>query len=162
MAGFLPFDEPNLMCLYRKVRLCFIFFSFSYRHKQGIFLGYVWFEFQISKADFAFPSWFSSGAKNLVRRILDPDPTTVSLYPVLLFSLYFLCDLLLQWFHFQFVSYQKRSDLTSTFSQLSFSFITLANINSRNSRRSMVQERLHTCSFWSGGGYNSWWCRCCF
>ncbi|XP_050941786.1 CBL-interacting serine/threonine-protein kinase 9 isoform X2 [Cucumis melo] len=48
MAGFLPFDEPNLMCLYRK----------------------------ISKADFAFPSWFSNGAKKLVRRILDPDPTT--------------------------------------------------------------------------------------
>uniref|UniRef100_A0A9I9CN44 non-specific serine/threonine protein kinase n=1 Tax=Cucumis melo TaxID=3656 RepID=A0A9I9CN44_CUCME len=30
----------------------------------------------ISKADFAFPSWFSNGAKKLVRRILDPDPTT--------------------------------------------------------------------------------------
>ncbi|KAG7020708.1 CBL-interacting serine/threonine-protein kinase 9 [Cucurbita argyrosperma subsp. argyrosperma] len=48
MAGFLPFDEPNLMCLYTK----------------------------ISKADFCFPSWFSNGAKKLVRRILDPHPLT--------------------------------------------------------------------------------------
>ncbi|KAJ7951368.1 Non-specific serine/threonine protein kinase [Quillaja saponaria] len=46
MAGYLPFDEPNLMALYRK--LC--------------------------KADFACPSWFSSGAKELLKRILDPDP----------------------------------------------------------------------------------------
>lgn len=91
MAGFLPFDEPNLMCLYRKVRLCFIlFYFFSYIHKQGTFLEYVWYEFQISKADFAFPSWFSNGAKKLVRRILDPDPTTVSLYPILLFFLFFV------------------------------------------------------------------------
>ncbi|KAG0457081.1 hypothetical protein HPP92_022238 [Vanilla planifolia] len=45
MAGYLPFDEQSLMDLYKK----------------------------ISKADFSCPSWFSSGAKKLIRRILDPN-----------------------------------------------------------------------------------------
>ncbi|XP_056160418.1 CBL-interacting serine/threonine-protein kinase 9 isoform X3 [Syzygium oleosum] len=48
MAGYLPFDEANLIALYRK----------------------------ICNADFACPSWFSSGAKNLIKRILDPSPLT--------------------------------------------------------------------------------------
>ncbi|WOL05731.1 CBL-interacting protein kinase 9 [Canna indica] len=48
MAGYLPFDESNLMVLYKK----------------------------ICKADFSFPAWFSSGAKKLIRRILDPNPIT--------------------------------------------------------------------------------------
>ncbi|CAK7348645.1 unnamed protein product [Dovyalis caffra] len=48
MAGYLPFDEPSLMALYRK----------------------------ICSADFTFPSWFSSGAKKLIKRILDPKPLT--------------------------------------------------------------------------------------
>ncbi|CAL9092564.1 CBL-interacting protein kinase [Musa troglodytarum] len=48
MAGYLPFDEPNLITLYKK----------------------------ISKAEFLFPAWFSSGAKKLITRILDPNPHT--------------------------------------------------------------------------------------
>ncbi|XP_075519064.1 CBL-interacting serine/threonine-protein kinase 9-like isoform X6 [Primulina tabacum] len=48
MAGYLPFEEPNLMVLYRK----------------------------IYKADFSFPPWFSSNAKRLIKRILDPNPLT--------------------------------------------------------------------------------------
>ncbi|KAF3439802.1 hypothetical protein FNV43_RR18080 [Rhamnella rubrinervis] len=48
MAGYLPFDEPNLMALYKK----------------------------ICKADFSCPPWFSSGAKKLIKRILDPNPLT--------------------------------------------------------------------------------------
>ncbi|CAL9044315.1 CBL-interacting protein kinase 9-like isoform X1 [Musa acuminata AAA Group] len=48
MAGYLPFDEPNLVTLYKK----------------------------ISKAEFLFPAWFSSGAKKLITRILDPNPHT--------------------------------------------------------------------------------------
>ncbi|KAL6992210.1 CBL-interacting serine/threonine-protein kinase 23 [Sarracenia purpurea var. burkii] len=48
MAGYLPFEEPNLMALYKK----------------------------IFKADFSCPSWFSSSAKKLIQRILDPNPTT--------------------------------------------------------------------------------------
>ncbi|PKA60441.1 CBL-interacting protein kinase 9 [Apostasia shenzhenica] len=48
MAGYLPFDEPNLMALYKK----------------------------ILKADFSCPSWFSSSAKKLIKRILDPNPHT--------------------------------------------------------------------------------------
>ncbi|CAK7345320.1 unnamed protein product [Dovyalis caffra] len=48
MAGYLPFEEANLMALYKK----------------------------IFKADFACPPWFSSSAKKLIKRILDPNPST--------------------------------------------------------------------------------------
>ncbi|KAL0732208.1 hypothetical protein Bca4012_008417 [Brassica carinata] len=48
MAGYLPFDEPNLMTLYK--RIC--------------------------KAEFSCPSWFSPGAKEVIKRILDPSPIT--------------------------------------------------------------------------------------
>lgn len=34
--------------------------------------------FQIQKADFSFPAWFSSSSKRLIKRILDPNPLTVS------------------------------------------------------------------------------------
>ncbi|PON72700.1 Calcium/calmodulin-dependent/calcium-dependent protein kinase [Parasponia andersonii] len=46
MAGYLPFEESNLMALYKK----------------------------IFKAEFTCPPWFSSSAKKLIKRILDPDP----------------------------------------------------------------------------------------
>ncbi|GAV75016.1 Pkinase domain-containing protein/NAF domain-containing protein [Cephalotus follicularis] len=48
MAGFLPFEESNLMTLYKK----------------------------INKADFTCPPWFSTSAKKLIKRILDPNPVT--------------------------------------------------------------------------------------
>ncbi|XP_047946408.1 CBL-interacting serine/threonine-protein kinase 23-like [Salvia hispanica] len=48
MDGYLPFDDSNLMSLYKK----------------------------IVKADFTCPSWFSSSAKKLIKRILDPKPST--------------------------------------------------------------------------------------
>ncbi|KAJ8442910.1 hypothetical protein Cgig2_022276 [Carnegiea gigantea] len=48
MAGYLPFDDSNLMTLYKKIQ----------------------------KADVSVPSWFSSGAKKLIKRILDPNPVT--------------------------------------------------------------------------------------
>ncbi|CAN8310928.1 unnamed protein product [Cochlearia groenlandica] len=48
MAGYLPFDEPNLMTLYN--RIC--------------------------KAEFNCPQWFSTGAKRVIKRILDPSPVT--------------------------------------------------------------------------------------
>ncbi|XP_016573148.1 CBL-interacting serine/threonine-protein kinase 9 isoform X2 [Capsicum annuum] len=48
MAGYLPFDEPNLNSLYRK----------------------------ILKASFSLPPWLSSSSKNLIKRILDPNPVT--------------------------------------------------------------------------------------
>ncbi|XP_021759817.1 CBL-interacting serine/threonine-protein kinase 8-like isoform X2 [Chenopodium quinoa] len=46
MAGYLPFDELELTTLYSK----------------------------IANAEFSFPSWFSMGAKSLIKRILDPNP----------------------------------------------------------------------------------------
>ncbi|XWS16010.1 hypothetical protein CRYUN_Cryun34aG0050000 [Craigia yunnanensis] len=48
MAGYLPFEDSNLMALYKK----------------------------IFKADFSCPPWFSSSAKKLIKRILDPNPLT--------------------------------------------------------------------------------------
>ncbi|XP_020087878.1 CBL-interacting protein kinase 24 isoform X5 [Ananas comosus] len=51
MAGFLPFNDVDLPALYRK----------------------------INAAEFSFPSWFSSGAKSLILRILDPTPSTLLL-----------------------------------------------------------------------------------
>ncbi|KAH9288728.1 hypothetical protein KI387_032845, partial [Taxus chinensis] len=48
MAGYLPFDESNIMTLYKK----------------------------ICKADFTCPPWFSSSVKKLISRILDPNPKT--------------------------------------------------------------------------------------
>ncbi|XP_071920541.1 CBL-interacting serine/threonine-protein kinase 23-like isoform X5 [Coffea arabica] len=50
MAGYLPFEESNLLSLYKK----------------------------IFKAEFTCPPWFSSSAKRLVKRILDPNPQTES------------------------------------------------------------------------------------
>lgn len=48
MAGYLPFEDANLMSLYKK----------------------------IFKASFTCPPWFSSSAKKLIQRILDPNPST--------------------------------------------------------------------------------------
>ncbi|XP_019457009.1 PREDICTED: CBL-interacting serine/threonine-protein kinase 9-like [Lupinus angustifolius] len=48
MAGYLPFDEPNHVALFRR----------------------------ISRADFSFPSWFAPKLKKLLKRILDPNPLT--------------------------------------------------------------------------------------
>ncbi|KAK8495015.1 hypothetical protein V6N13_082103 [Hibiscus sabdariffa] len=48
MSGYLPFEDANLIALYKK----------------------------ISKADFSCPPWFSSNAKKLIKRILDPNPLT--------------------------------------------------------------------------------------
>eukprot|EP00262_Sarcandra_glabra_P005632 TRINITY_DN17372_c0_g1_i1.p1 TRINITY_DN17372_c0_g1~~TRINITY_DN17372_c0_g1_i1.p1 ORF type:complete len:444 (+),score=80.00 TRINITY_DN17372_c0_g1_i1:560-1891(+) len=56
MAGYLPFEESNLMALYKK----------------------------IFKADFTCPSWFSSSAKKLIKRILDPNPLTRITIPALI------------------------------------------------------------------------------
>ncbi|KAG5517266.1 hypothetical protein RHGRI_037878 [Rhododendron griersonianum] len=49
LAGYLPFDDSNLMNLYKK----------------------------ISAAEFTCPSWLSLGAMKLITRILDPNPVTV-------------------------------------------------------------------------------------
>ncbi|CAL4914138.1 unnamed protein product [Urochloa decumbens] len=48
LAGYLPFEDENIIALYKK----------------------------ISEAQFTCPSWFSAGAKSLITRILDPNPTT--------------------------------------------------------------------------------------
>ncbi|XP_047964751.1 CBL-interacting serine/threonine-protein kinase 9 [Salvia hispanica] len=64
MAGYLPFDEPNLMALYRKIQ----------------------------RAIFFLPSWFSSGAKDVIKRILDPNPVTRMTIPEILEHEWFRVD----------------------------------------------------------------------
>ncbi|RWW57190.1 hypothetical protein BHE74_00036039, partial [Ensete ventricosum] len=58
LAGYLPFDDDNLMALYKKVNI-------------ELFL-----HLQISAAEFTYPSWLSFGAMRLIARILDPNPET--------------------------------------------------------------------------------------
>lgn len=48
LAGFLPFDEPTMSGLFRKIQ----------------------------KGDFVFPPWFSAGAKKLIGNVLVTDPKT--------------------------------------------------------------------------------------
>ncbi|KAG9138683.1 hypothetical protein Leryth_018571 [Lithospermum erythrorhizon] len=48
LAGFLPFQEDNLVSMYRK----------------------------IYKGEFKFPPWFSSDAKRLIAKMLDPNPNS--------------------------------------------------------------------------------------
>ncbi|XP_059636247.1 CBL-interacting serine/threonine-protein kinase 21 isoform X2 [Cornus florida] len=48
LAGYLAFDDPNLMNLYRK----------------------------IFNAEYRFPAWFTESQKRLISRILDPNPKT--------------------------------------------------------------------------------------
>jgi len=48
LAGYLPFDEPTMSALFRKIQA----------------------------ADFEYPSWFSKEIKALLDKILVPDPTT--------------------------------------------------------------------------------------
>ncbi|KAF7013953.1 unnamed protein product [Triticum aestivum] len=56
LAGYLPFEDDNVSALYKK----------------------------ISGAQFTCPSWFSDGAKRLIPRILDPNPSTRITIPQLL------------------------------------------------------------------------------
>lgn len=83
LAGYLPFEDDNIIALYKKVALIK---NRENRKKINIIL---WLfidhllilplQSQISEAQFNCPSWFSAGAKNLVTRILDPNPKTVSI-----------------------------------------------------------------------------------
>lgn len=61
MAGYLPFDEPNIIALYKK----------------------------IYRADFTCPKWFSPGARKLILRILEPNPNYRITIPQILESSWF-------------------------------------------------------------------------
>ncbi|CAL9105966.1 CBL-interacting protein kinase 32-like isoform X2 [Musa acuminata AAA Group] len=61
LAGYLPFDDDNLMTLYKK----------------------------ISAAEFTYPSWLSFDAMRLIARILDPNPETRLTVPEILEDAWF-------------------------------------------------------------------------
>ncbi|KAG9148637.1 hypothetical protein Leryth_019147 [Lithospermum erythrorhizon] len=64
LAGFLPFDDSNVLNLYKKIRC----------------------------ADYTCPSWFSFRAVQLIMRILDPNPTTRITVPEILEDEWFKID----------------------------------------------------------------------
>ena len=77
LAGYLPFDDANLMTLYKKVSLL----SILYHNPPIVFhLLYItrFLYVQISAAEFSCPPWLSFSAMKLITRILDPNPMTVS------------------------------------------------------------------------------------
>ncbi|XP_020571088.1 CBL-interacting protein kinase 32-like [Phalaenopsis equestris] len=61
LAGYLPFEDDNVINLYKK----------------------------ISDAEFSCPAWLSSDAKRLIKRILDPNPITRITIPELLEDAWF-------------------------------------------------------------------------
>uniref|UniRef100_A0A1J3EVJ2 non-specific serine/threonine protein kinase n=1 Tax=Noccaea caerulescens TaxID=107243 RepID=A0A1J3EVJ2_NOCCA len=61
LAGYLPFEDSNLMTLYKK----------------------------ITNAEYHCPPWLSPGAKNLIVRILDPNPVTRITIPEILQDAWF-------------------------------------------------------------------------
>ncbi|THF99776.1 hypothetical protein TEA_005413 [Camellia sinensis var. sinensis] len=64
LAGFLPFEESNLMELYKKDEMDILLRGDQRWH-------------EIFKAEFLCPPWFSSGSRKLIKRILDPNTETV-------------------------------------------------------------------------------------
>ncbi|CAH2072225.1 unnamed protein product [Thlaspi arvense] len=64
LAGYLPFENSNPMTMYKK----------------------------ISASEFKCPPWLSSGAKNLIVRMLDPNPTTRITIPEILEDAWFKKD----------------------------------------------------------------------
>ncbi|XP_060197235.1 CBL-interacting serine/threonine-protein kinase 3-like isoform X2 [Lycium barbarum] len=78
LAGYLPFDDSNLMNLYNKVS---IFLHHLIPFSLFVFICWLvslylsWY-IQISAAEFTCPPWISFGAMKLITRILDPNPTT--------------------------------------------------------------------------------------
>ncbi|XP_077248994.1 CBL-interacting protein kinase 32-like isoform X1 [Tasmannia lanceolata] len=83
LAGYLPFDDSNLMTLYKKVSILpilnchfLILFSMSFIRCTCVM--------QISAGEFTFPSWLSLGAMRLITKILDPNPMTRITIPEIL------------------------------------------------------------------------------
>ncbi|CAJ1975618.1 unnamed protein product [Sphenostylis stenocarpa] len=72
MAGYLPFEETNLTALYKK---CYYVFTIL---RRGSYLAVEITKLKpdIYKAEFTCPPWFSSSAKKLINKILDPNPAT--------------------------------------------------------------------------------------
>ncbi|CAI5975483.1 unnamed protein product [Closterium sp. NIES-65] len=90
LAGFLPFDEPDVPSLYKKVPAlspCSLSLTapFSLLFKVILYVllaGFLPFDEpdvpslhkKIQRSDFGFPTWFSAGAKRLITGILQPNP----------------------------------------------------------------------------------------
>jgi len=76
LAGYLPFEDSNLMMLYKKVSISRLLDFCSGLVYSRLF-DFTWYSLQISNAEFTFPPWTSFPAKRLLTRILDPNPMTV-------------------------------------------------------------------------------------
>ncbi|CAN1833370.1 CBL-interacting serine/threonine-protein kinase 3 [Linum perenne] len=81
LAGYLPFDDSNLMNLYKKVSFpCFTLPMYYICYRQ------------ISAAEFTCPPWLSLPAMKLIARILDPNPFNRITIPEILVDEWFRKD----------------------------------------------------------------------
>lgn len=80
MAGYLPFDDANLMKLYKLVSSGNTLKNLGFPVKCRGNSDELFFDFlsQICQANVSCPPWFSSGAKKFIKRILNPNPDTAS------------------------------------------------------------------------------------
>lgn len=82
LAGYLPFDDSNLINLYKKASIsflpCLLFFFYKWNPTSLLIFEYHFCYMQISAAEFTCPPWLSLDAMKLIARILDPNPMTVS------------------------------------------------------------------------------------
>ncbi|CAA2961334.1 CBL-interacting serine threonine- kinase 1 [Olea europaea subsp. europaea] len=76
LTGYLPFDDRNLAVLYQKVVPYIRGMVISFLTCEKSSLCNLPFAYQIFKGDAQVPKWLSPGARNLIKRILDPNPCT--------------------------------------------------------------------------------------
>ncbi|XP_023533187.1 CBL-interacting serine/threonine-protein kinase 3 isoform X1 [Cucurbita pepo subsp. pepo] len=96
LAGYLPFDDSNIINLYKKVSIFLPrFFLFLFRHSILLLFAFFSIHFdslQISAAEFTCPPWLSLDAMKLIARILDPNPMTRITVPEILEDEWFKKD----------------------------------------------------------------------
>ncbi|XP_031739944.1 CBL-interacting serine/threonine-protein kinase 3 isoform X3 [Cucumis sativus] len=94
LAGYLPFDDSNLMNLYKKASISFLPFLYFFKlNPTSLHICIVHFYYmQISAAEFTCPPWLSLDAMKLIARILDPNPMTRITIPEILEDEWFKKD----------------------------------------------------------------------
>ncbi|XP_048230271.1 CBL-interacting protein kinase 32 isoform X1 [Ricinus communis] len=92
LAGYLPFDDSNLMNLYKKVSILHIFIELFTHCFLPSGFHFSSLHMQISAAEFTCPPWLSFGAMKLITRILDPNPMTRITIPEILVDEWFKKD----------------------------------------------------------------------
>ena len=155
-----PFDDFSLLLLgpYNSRVIIELFCAVCFvDYCVGAHLYSVFPQLQIFKAEFTCPPWFSSSAKRLVKRILDPNPQTVC-EPCLLFSIasiyapapslsLSLCGVIRKLNYTLPIIYRRQVWLC----HLPFFEYWTAYYNCWAHWERLVQERISTTCFWTRG-----------